>query len=127
MTAATNENKPQEQNLRDVLINTSVYLDGLLASVKSLEELLLLKLAQTEPCPAKAFNVQLVDFLTQSLEETGRLLERIAEEVPSNLSISADRTLNPIKLRVLKDQILTAQSHRPDHYIDRLAADVELF
>ncbi len=127
MTAASNPKDLPEQSLREVLINTSLFLDGLLATVKKMEDLLLLNLAQTDSPHSRAFNIQSVDFVTQSLEEMVHLLERIGADLPGSMAINQDRVISPIKLKALKDQILTAQSRGADHYNDRLAADVELF
>lgn len=127
MTAASNPKDLPEQSLREVLINTSLFLDGLLATVKKMEDLLLLNLAQTDSRHSRAFNIQSVDFVTQSLEEMVHLLERIGADLPGSMAINQDRVISPIKLKALKDQILTAQSRGADHYNDRPATDVELF
>lgn len=127
MTSENHKRKAQDQSLRDVLVNTSDYLKGLMATVNALEELLLMNLAQAHPFQAADINMQSVDFVTQSLEETVHLLERIAADLPSGLSINLDHTVAPIKLELFRDHVLTAQGKGLEVFNSREVADVELF
>ncbi|MDP5361236.1 MAG: hypothetical protein NWP79_03690 [Paracoccaceae bacterium] len=127
MTLTDHQAQTPHQSLKQVLQNTSLCLEGIVVAIKTLEQEILLSHAQSKPCQTTGAKLQSVDFVTQSLEETKRLLERIADDLPTGLSVDLDRVIAPIKLQKLRDQIVARPKQGYDIYNHSLEADVELF
>jgi len=92
----------RQQDLGNVLHNSSLTMRELLGVVSQLEAQILRDVARSKPNQADLNALQSIDLLSQALAEMEALLTRLGQALPSPVSIDAMTVIAPIKLEHLR-------------------------
>ncbi len=113
MNNRTAHDELSNTSVQSVLQVTASYLQDLNNVIKGLEHILLEFNDLEGNHPQTSKGLQRIDFLSQAVNETGQLLERVAIELPPDLETCPEATLDPVKLESLRNLLIPSLEVTP--------------